>query len=527
MRYARAVSAPTERDRGWQWAAAALLLLLFVYTRAQLLSLPTSDLGRHIVNGQVVLRQHEVAQTNLFSYTFPQFPFVNHHWLSGVVFALVYEFTGFVGLSLLQVLVGLCTLLPLLWIARREAGTPLALLLTMVALPLVASRSEVRPEHASYLCATAQLLLLWQHRQGRCAPRWLACIPLIQVLWVNAHVYFFLGFVLVAAFLIEEAARAGWGPAGARSTHRPRAAALGVTGIAAVVASLLNPAGLRGLVQPFVILQDYGYQVVENRPLLTLMRRPEFPFTESFVLSAALLVAGAGWALRRAWTRREWPPIALLLLALFVLAAPLFAARNLALFGYFSIPVGAVLLAPLRGSLGRALSGARLPLALAGLALAGYAAQPGYWRHQHGLTGLGLRAGALRSLEFFNGQGLRGPIFNNFDVGGFLIFGLYPKERVFVDNRPEAYPASFLREVLLPMQTDEEIWRREQARTGFNTIVYARDFAPPGAETFLGRRARDPEWAVVFVDEFVAILVRRTAQNAPIVERWELGRTSP
>src|SRR5947199_72061 len=64
------------------------------------IDLTTADLGRHITNGSILLHgswtdKHEVLYTNFYSYTLPDQPFINHHWLSGVVFYFVYRISGF------------------------------------------------------------------------------------------------------------------------------------------------------------------------------------------------------------------------------------------------------------------------------------------------------------------------------------------------------------------------------------------------------------------------------------------------
>ena len=63
--------------------------------------------------------------------------------------------------------------------------------------------------------------------------------------------------------------------------------------------------------------------------------------------------------------------------------------------------------------------------------------EPGWWS--------GLARGVQGSAKFFQNEGLKGPVFNNFDVGSYLIFYLFPEERPFVDNRPEAYPVEFFK----------------------------------------------------------------------------------
>jgi len=114
---------------------------------------------------------------------------------------------------------------------------------------------------------------------------------------------------------------------------------------------------------------------------------------------------------------------------------------------------------------------------------------------------------------------------NNYDIGGFLTYGLYPQERVFVDNRPEAYPGEFFTRDLLPMQMREEDWLRVDAKYGFNAIFFYRHDATRWGQQFMIRRLADPAWAPVFVDNFAIIIVRRTPENADVIERFEIPKS--
>src|SRR5580692_5429197 len=80
--------------------AAACCALLF-----QHIDLTNTDLGRHLKNGETIVagsRAHAsgVLHTNFYSYAAADYPFVNHHWLAGVIFFLVWKLGSFDGLTL-------------------------------------------------------------------------------------------------------------------------------------------------------------------------------------------------------------------------------------------------------------------------------------------------------------------------------------------------------------------------------------------------------------------------------------------
>jgi hypothetical protein len=293
-------------------------------------------------------------------------------------------------------------------------------------------------------------------------------------------------------------------------------------GAATALATLVNPAGIRGALYPFTVLENYGYDVVENQPVLVLERLMEFAPALYFKIAFALLVASWLWALLRGRQRGEEPSVALLLLSVFVSVVAWRAVRNFTIFGWIALPTVAINLRhlpePAWLARRRAMLAPALLATLAGLLVLLHAP---YWRGQAAYAGLGVRPGTLAALEFFRSAHLRGPIFNNFDIGSYLIYGLYPDERVFVDNRPEAYPATFFQEEVRPIQRDEARWREADARYRFNVIFFSHQDHALGKE-FVLRRVTDPAWAVVFVDESNIILVKRNEQNREVIQRHEV-----
>src|SRR5687767_2935677 len=74
-----------------------LIILPFLYLfilLAQQDKALTQDLGRHIKTGQVILECICVPKTNLYSFTEPLHPFINHHWLPEVMFYLLNSLGG-------------------------------------------------------------------------------------------------------------------------------------------------------------------------------------------------------------------------------------------------------------------------------------------------------------------------------------------------------------------------------------------------------------------------------------------------
>jgi hypothetical protein len=151
-----------------QWTLVALAAFAYVLAVTKPIILTASDLGRHLMNGKLFLDHGVILTTNEYSYTHPDFPFLNHHWGSGVLFELARRFRGFVGVSLFGLGLTLTTVVLYLRIAWLHGKLWLTLTAAAVALPMFASRSEVRPELFSYLLSGVFLWILlgitgWRH----------------------------------------------------------------------------------------------------------------------------------------------------------------------------------------------------------------------------------------------------------------------------------------------------------------------------------------------------------------------------
>jgi hypothetical protein len=126
------------------------------------------------------------------------FPFVNHHWGSGIIFYLVHRTFGFSGLSLLLVVINLAIAGVAIDLIRRYGKWEWGLLSGIIFLPLIVYRAEIRPEIFSSLLWLVFLWVLWRWRQGEIGNKWLVGLIGLQWLWVNLHIYFIFDLMYIA-----------------------------------------------------------------------------------------------------------------------------------------------------------------------------------------------------------------------------------------------------------------------------------------------------------------------------------------
>lgn len=467
--------------------SAAIVLLLAVFYGSFLthkINLVTADLGRHLKNGEYFFQNHRPPATNLYSYTEPDFPTINHHWGAGVIFYLLEQVGGLTLVHLFFIALSLISFFLFFMLAVKRSNLATAALVAIPIVPLLAERTEIRPEMFTYLFAGIFYFILWQYREGKLRWQWLLVLPVLEVLWVNTHIYFFLGPIIIGAFLMK------W-PINRRAA---------IVFIPTVLATLINPYGLKAVVEPFTILREYGYRIVENQPVWfieKLIRNPNFLI---FKIVFAMLVAGFIYAI---WKNRRSFNLTDLILGILFSAMAWLQIRNFTIFGLFALPIVA-------GNIGARTKLLKFDLAV--LLIIFVITISGnldrffpYWRE----FGVGLEKDNDAAANFFKARDLKGPIFNNYDIGSYLIYHLYPQEKVFVDNRPEAYSTAFFKNLYVPMQESEERWREADERFGFQAIIFSYHDATPWGQNFLVNRSRDPQWQAAFADGNVVIFLKK------------------
>jgi hypothetical protein len=501
------------------------LLAIYLGFLTHPIDLTDSDLGRYLKNGELFFQSGSIPRTNLFAYTTPDHPFVNHSWGSGVIYFIIDRALGFSGLSLFFIAVSGATLWLFLHMAKRYGNFASAVLLTLIVMPVLITRYEIRPEMFSYLLGGCFLHLLWDFREGRRGRGGLYLLPLLQLLWVNLHIYFFIGILMVGAFLLDSLIGLGDKSSRRNALRGSQWKTLLAVLLANLAASCVNPAGVNGAVYPLFIFQGYEFPVIENYSVPGILNAG-FQFLP---LTFFLIIFGVHWL---SWLHvfiNDRPSFSTsrFLLALFFSALAWWTIRNMAMFAFFALPLTAANLA--NAWRGRSLrwfaSSPGIAAAAAAAALLLVLINPRYFFcGGRGAFGIGLEEGNLAALEFLRSERLRGPVFNNFDVGGYLIYGLYPRERVYVDNRPEAYPAAFFAEQYFSLLVNEEQWRKTMAVHGFNAIVINTRGRSAAAENFVIQRMLDADWAPVFFGNGILVLARRFGVNQPVVAKHELPR---
>lgn len=120
---------------------------------------------------------------------------------------------------------------------------------------------------------------------------------------------------------------------------------------------------------------------------------------------------------------------------------------------------------------------------------------------------------AKPAMDFVIKNNLPDPIFNNFDIGSYILYRGYPEYKIFIDGRPEAYPASFITNTYLPMHEDYNKFLEINKKHQFKTIIFSITDQNPRTINFFNELLRDKKWKLVYLDYYMIVFVDTETQK--------------
>ncbi|MCL2869199.1 hypothetical protein FWF48_00075 [Candidatus Saccharibacteria bacterium] len=383
-----------------RWLVFVVIFILFTLVAWRHLD---PDFGWHLVSGQYFLA-HGVPKTDIFSYTATHFSWVNHEWLSDIILSIIYSLGGY---GLAAVVYGVMWTLSFYLIGRRANGWVL-----LAAIAAVLPCAGVRGVTWSVLGLAALLTLLNIWRQKLSSRRRLllgiAIVALIG-LWANLHGGFIVGIAVVVFYAFLQKS---W--------------RLGLVAIGGALLALINPYGIGIYVEVTRTLLDTSLKsnIAEWEPAWHLM---------NWSAAALLVLYGVAFL----WTvsntkHRSWRTF-LTAENIFLLAA-FSAYRNWPFFALAAIPM----VDHNAKQIAKELTNKpphRINWIFAA-AIVGMIAFSGWRVYQQDFSGSWQREAnsPQAAVSYLQANPCPGNLFNDYDIGGYLIWKL-PQAKVFIDGR--------------------------------------------------------------------------------------------
>jgi hypothetical protein len=535
-------SSPSIAAPAWvRFAVPSVGDLIFVALLATILFTPLSSrllgdagIGWHIRTGQQILATHSIPRTDPFSSRMAGKPWFAWEWLYDVVVGWL---NARLGLNGVVWFTGIVIAGVFAWTFRllifRGCNLAAALVLYLLAISASTVHLFTRPHVVGWLLTLAwfEILDSWERGGlGRMGQARLWLLPLLMLVWVNVHGGFVVGFVLLGIFWlgavgdwfrfrgnrIEESLQ--------RISAGKRVRDLALAGALSAGASLINPYGWK--------LHAHVYSYLSNRFLMEHIQEFQSPDFHGAAQKCflILLLATIGTVTMRGRRLR----MSEVLTVLFAVWTGLYATRN--------IPVSSVLLVLVIGPLfseessslaGHATGGGIMPRIILGRISARLERMSAIERELRAhlwpmaaviltfaIAAHGGRVGSslvmdarfdakrmpAAAVNYLANHEPTGPVLVPDYWGGYLIYRLYPRTLVAVDDRHDLYGAEFLKSYVKLMQ-GEPGWSDTLREQRVQCLLLPTD--SPLSSLII----ESGQWSAIYKDDVAIAFVRRTGSE--------------
>jgi len=543
---------------------SAIVSLFFLILVFSIHKIGNWDIWWHLKTGAFILDQGTVPKSDIFSFTSTHAPWVDLHWGFQILSHTLYRMVGGDGLILFKSLLVLLTLFVVFRTYPAKEYKLLGLALFFLTVLITSYRLLVRPEALSMLFLAIYLKVLWAYTEGR--RKALYALPFLQVFWVNVHGLFVIGLFAIWSFLLGEWMTTKWRffsspnreillkevretaerrhPAISSKDNSAAVKDIGgrreavfltpndepnkalkplvAVGILSVLACLVNPYGVKGLLFPLTLFTRISGQARIYSASIGEFLSLFGPGTSWTILKvsyvALLLIVGLSFV---ANFKRINPTHLILCAGLTYLSAK--SKRNINLFAIAAYPIVLYNLTNGLSSL------KRLPKGLAKVTkFFSWCQSPGLValqvavfitiflagtnrlyisENKHRSFGLGAEMDyyPVRCIDWIRAHHPKGPMFNNLGLGGYLIYTLYPDYKVFIDGRLEVHTEAFYSTYREAMNHPENGWDNLQAQYGFGWAILSHSAG--STDDLIRYLYHRPDWVLVCIDGAAVVFV--------------------
>lgn len=486
----------------------AVFLTLALYSGNTLLN--DGDTGYHIRAGEYILETSSVPHHDVFSFLSPPPAWTAHEWLSEVIMALLHRAFGLTGVVLFFIFL-ISLAYPLLFRAMRIWEGNILVDIVIIILVIASSRLHwlARPHVFSLLLLVVWYRLLDSFQKGE-RKHLYPLLPLM-LLWVNLHGGYVAGFLLLAIFWVGNVMLVRFPAGSGKESAREKARILGVTALACLGVSLINPYGYHILSFPFRLISNQYLMGIVNE-----FMSPNFHLFMPFKYLLFLIIAVFAVSSRKA----DIIEIALILVF-----------TNMALVSARYIPIFCVIAAPIlsrqagfvvaqangeRYAKLRIKSGniANIDASVNGFITVIVAVLLVVVSAATGRTVFQFDRGKkpVEAVEFLKSEHVPGHMFNNDEFGDYLIYAAYPRYRVFFDGRSDMYGEERAREYRKVI-TLAAGWEEVFAKYDIGWVFF-------DADSILSRfLMENGQWRLIYADGVADIFVKNTPEYRDLISR--------
>jgi hypothetical protein len=454
------------------------------------------DLGRHLTNGKYISATLTVPTRDIFSFTKDNQPRPPYEWLAQLLIYSAYRFLNLDGVVLLTAIVlALTFLIVYIDTLHRCDRQTLASILTLWAAAASSLHWLTRPHIFSFLFLAIWILWLEKLRKGEYIN--IVLLPLLMLVWVNTHGGFIFGILAWLAYL------AGWlFEYWQKSADLQVGKKLIIVGVTSLISTLVTPdlwQNWSGVIHnnSIFILSNTAETMPPNLILPGIM-----PFTILLIFTIVMLLR-----------KFKQIPFSHIFLSLGFAVLSLAVARNIPLFVIVITPILAEYLGKnihriswlqnidnhvilieqnLKGDVWLLL----IPILSIGV-FSYY-----QFRMNHSFNQFSPQAFPVQAVNWITTHQLTGNMFNDFNWGGYLIYRLWPTERVFIDSQSDFYGEAFTRQYVDILDGTGD-WNEKLKQYKVSWIIVMPN-------TGLAKAAKNSSsWMLVYEDPMAVIFVQK------------------
>jgi len=500
--------ADVQPPRSIQWAQALVLVALYSFPAFLCLHIANAadpDVWWHLRAGEWMLQYAAVPHTDPFSMFGAGKPWVAYSWLFEVLIFQLFRWLGLVGMVVYStgMVVSIAVVLHRL-IRRLQVDFTLAVVVTAVAAFAMYRLYTPRPWLFSILLFALELDVLMQARKtGKI--RELVWLPAIFALWANVHIQFIDGLILLAIALVESllAKRSN------AIQTRLRPGWVCAVSLACVLATLVNPYGWR----IYQVAYDLATQTGVLNKITEMSALPFRSLNDWCVLLLALAAVGVLARARRLLFFES-------ALLAFAISVSFRSQRDVWL---VVIAASAIVASGLTGN---EINRLRLKAIYEPLVAAATCLVVWLGFRFLGVTNAQLReklaeSMPVRAVEVVKAKGLSGPLYNDFNWGGYLIWAL--RTPVAVDGRQNVHGDERLNRSYATWNAQPD-WAFDPDLQKANLVI-----APVNAPLTQLLRM-DPRFEVAYQDKIAVVFITRgsspskTAAGSGASDRMTIAR---
>lgn len=467
----------------------AVLISVLAVARLHAAFIKDSDIWWHLRTGQWILAHHAIPRVDHFTNFAAGKPWRPYSWLFEACAYFIFHHFGLAG-----ILVATSALLAAIsgaiyhTIRRLQPDFLLGVVITFVASLSLLRLATPRPWLFTILFSAIQLDILFHARK---TGRWreLLWLPPLYILWANIHIEFIDGFFMLGAAFVEALLAIRWQPA--RTLLRP--APVIVISLICLPATLVNPFGWRIYQTAYVLVTQTAVKYVSEMHAMNFRL-----YTDYLTLLLALAAATAlGY-------ERRLRVFETLLLA-FAAVVSFRSGRDM----WVMILCASAILAqgiPMREAVRHRIPAFMFPVVIVVTACILFVATLVSGVNNARLDKNLAKIMPVRAVQVIQQNGYRGPLFNTYNWGGYLIWSL--RIPVSIDGRTDVDGDQRIADSIHAWEGKPE-WKSNSALAAAGLVIGPADSA------LTQLLLLDPRFQLAYKDKIAAVFTARRLREKP------------